>query len=45
MEAEEEEHSRLMAEVETRSSEEMMLKAEAEEQARLKTEEEACIAE
>ena len=34
----------MMAEEETRNSEEMRLKAEAEEQARLKAEEEECIA-
>ena len=34
-----------MAEEETHNDEEMSLKAEAEEQARLKAEEEACIAE
>ena len=45
MEAEEEEHARLMVEEETRISEEMRLKAEEEEQARLKAEEEARIAE
>ena len=45
MEAEEEERAWLMAEEEMRNSEEMRLKAEAEEQARLKVEEEACISE
>ena len=38
MEAEEEERARLMAEEETYIAEEMRLKAEAEEQARLKAE-------
>ena len=39
MEAEDEEHARLMAEEEMCNSEETRLKAEAEEQARLKAEE------
>ena len=43
MESDEEERARLMVEEEMRNYEEMMLKAEAEEQARLKAEEEAHI--
>ena len=43
MEAEEEEHARLMAEEETRNYEEMRMKAESEEQAHLKEDEEEFI--
>ena len=45
LEADEEERALLMAEEDMHNSEEMRLKDEAEEQARFKVEEAACIAE